>query len=238
MSKLKYTIAIKVNENLTKLLSIKELNNGDLNIHTTSGGKSFSSDLVEDMIIVKDEKEFQESSKHISIHTNPDSNTTNTIKKTIEYRDKKETLVQISSGIKIDDEYIPILFRVCGNQSRDRYIMDNINNTNIINFGNYEPSTDQLRLMLFVSSNNKKFNFDIEHPTNYKFVEFTNFRLHILWSYFNKSSIDHALDFFLFTKQEMGIMRGFNWYEIYNFYTSINMNYIIEYFKQEEFFNA
>lgn len=215
---------------MSKVFSIVEQNNGDVNIHTTSAGRSFVSDTIYDLVAASEDV-FEECEKHISIHCNPNSNTTNTIKQTIVTCNSTKTNVQVSTGIKADKKFIPIVFRVCGNQLRDRYLYTQKQQENLVSLGEYNPLRDQLRLFMFISENNQIFPQDVEHPSNYKFIELNNFRIHLLWSYFNKPSHEHAIDFFIQTQKENGPIRGLEWFEIYNLYTNINKTYIDEYFK-------
>jgi hypothetical protein len=206
-------------------------NNLDLNIHVTSGGSTFNANTLKELVAGTSESNYKPSEKHITIHNSPKSNENNVIKRTIIYTDSSEdTAVQVTSAIKCDNLYIPVLFRVCGDLSRGRYKLPVPCEDDLIPIGKYDPKTDQLRFMVVVSKNDRHFQADIEHPTNNLRIQFDKFSVTVLWSYLNKPSHPHAIDFFLNTYKEQGPIRGFDWWEIYNFYTDLYMAHANEYF--------
>lgn len=157
------------------------------------------------------------------------------IKKTISYyTDKKDDSVYLTSAIKTNNLYAPILFCICGNQSRERYLIPEDCKDEIISIGEYNPEKDQLRLMIVVSDKNKPFTPINEHPSNDICLEFENFSITVLWSYLNMPSHEHAINIYSTTTKETGPAIGLDYWEIYNLYTDINMNYANVYFKELE----
>lgn len=233
---MKTRFTVDINANPRTVLGIRELSSGDLNIHITGGGKAYSAPTIEDLIAVNDETLFEECEKHISIHTSLRSQTDNVIKRTHEYPNRsinnKEIGYHFTTGIKQDNLFVPVLFRIAGDLSRDRYEIAGNSHDSLISLGSYNPKAGQLRFMLVVSSPNTKFPQDIEHPTNLIDKRFSHFRVSVLWSYLNLPSHPHAIDFFLETSNTAGSMRGFHWQEIYNLYTDLNMQHAAEYIKQ------
>lgn len=230
---MKKRITINVDGRDRTVLSIWEnSSNSDLNIHITSGGSSFKADTLKELVTGTDERNYTPSDMHISIHNSPRSNKNNMIKRTVSYAGgKEETFSQITGAIKSDNLYTPALFRVCGDLSRDRYLLPDGCSDEIISLGNYSPDRNQLRFMVVVSEKDKLFKSDNEHPSNDMLIRFKNFNVTIIWSYLNKPSHPHAIDFFLHTKKETGPISGFDWWQIYNIYTDLYMGSANEYFE-------
>ena len=88
---MKKRITIDVDGRPRTVVSIKELpTTYDLNIHITGSGRSFQADTFRELVAGTNETNFQRSDMHISVHNNPKSDDTNTIKKTIEFDDGNE----------------------------------------------------------------------------------------------------------------------------------------------------
>ena len=213
------------------VFAVHETRAGDLNIHITSGGRDYSAPSFGELVAVCDDSKFEECEKHISIHASRKSPDVNVIKRTQTFPNRTESLCQVTTGIKQDNLFVPVLFRVCGDLSRDRYQLPKTCGDLLEPLGTYEPSQGQLRLMALCSRRGTKFPKDEEHPSNMKEVNFDNFTLTIIWSYLNKPSHPHAIDFFISTRVETGPIRGLQWFEIYNLYTDLNMTHAEEYFK-------
>ncbi|MDR6384001.1 hypothetical protein [Paraburkholderia caribensis] len=213
---------------------VKNSDNGelfDLNIHTTSGGRAYKASTVGDLVATIDEASFRECDQHISVHCNTKSDSTNTIKRSLIFGDKSiDSHVQITTGIKKDNLFVPALFMVCGDLSRDRYTVPADCDDEIIDIGELWPSRDQLRLMVVVSQKDKEFTFHEEHPSNLKTIKLRNFSLIFIWSFLNVPSHPQAINFFIGTTRDQGPMRGLDWWEIYNLYTDINMTHATAYF--------
>ena len=213
------------------VFGVHETRGGDLNIHITSGGRAYSAPTFGELVAVCDESKFQECEKHISIHASKKSQAVNVIKRTQKFPDWKEELCQVTTGIKQDNLFVPVLFRICGDLSRDRYQLPAKCADRIESLGAYEPNQGQLRFMVVCSRLRTSFPKDEEHPSNMKEVNFANFTLTVIWSFLNKPSHPQAIDFFLSTKAEIGPIRGLHWFEIYNLYTNLYMTHAQEYFK-------
>jgi hypothetical protein len=85
--------------------------------------------------------------------------------------------------------------------------------------------------MVVISNKDKPFTPDREHPSNDILLEFSDFSVTFIWSYLNQASHPHAIDFFLSTTKEDGPIAGFDWWQIYNFYTDLYMASANEYFE-------
>ncbi len=228
--KKRFTIEVDGSQR-TVLAILENPNNRDLNIHITGGGGIFSADTLEALVAGTDEENYSPSEKHITVHNSPKSKENNVIKRTIEYPDKDaDTSVQITSSIKTDNLYMPVLFRVCGDLSRDRYKVPDDNYDEVINLGSYTPSKDQLRFMVVVSDIDQPFQPNNEHPSNDIVISFEKFSITLIWSYLNQPSHPHAIDFFLSTTRDSGPVTGFEWFQIYNLYTDLYTLSANEYF--------
>lgn len=230
---MKTRITIDVDGTARTVFSIRENpNNNDLNIHVASGGKIYNSGSITSLVETRDEEEFVPADKYITVHNGTQSPDNNMIKRTINYADgTKDTAVQLTGAIKSDNLFTPALFRICGNLSRDRYEADTSSpDDKIVSLGAYSPDKDQLRFMIVVSDKDKVFTPDNEHPSNDIALEFTNFSVTVIWSYLNHPSHPHAIDLFLSTTRETGPVAGFDWWEIYDSYTDLNMGIANEYF--------
>ena len=204
----------------------------DLNIHITSGGRAYIADTLFDLVAVADETLYEECDRHITIHGSPKSANVNVIKKTLEFPHREPlSEVQVTTGIKRDDKFVPILFRVCGDPSRDRYLLPSGCPDELVPLADFDPSRDQLRFMVVASRRGTSFPQDKEHPSNVLERQFNHFTLTVIWSFFNRPSHAQAIDFFLKTKKETGPIRGFEGWEIYNLYTDLYMAHADEYFR-------
>lgn len=228
---MKTRFVIDVGDSPRTVFAVHETRGGDLNIHITSGGRNYSAPTFGELVAVSDESKFEECEKHISVHASKKSNAVNVIKRTQPFPNRTEDLCLVTTGIKQDNLFVPVLFRVCGDLSRDRYQLPAKHTDRLEPLGAYEPSQDQLRFMAVCSRRGTSFPKDEEHPSNLKELNFENFTLTVIWSYLNKPSHPQAIDFFLTTKAETGPIRGFEWFEIYNLYTDMYMTHALEYFQ-------
>jgi hypothetical protein len=222
---------IEVNKTPRTVFRVSEQKSGDLNLHITSGGRDYAATTLYDLIAVNDDSVFENCDKHISIHTSPNSLSVNVVKRTQEFVDRVVDICQVTTGIKQDNLFVPVLFRVCGDLSRSRYTLDESCKDQLVTLGQYDPRQGQLRFMAVCSRRGTSFPKDKEHPSNLLEFQFSNFTLTVLWSYFNKPSHAYAIDFFLGTKKESGPIKGFDWFEIYNLYTDLYMVHAAEYFR-------
>ena len=222
---------IEVNESPRTVFRVSEQRSGDLNFHITSGGRDYSGNTLNDLVAISDESEFENCEKHISVHTSPKSLSVNVIKRTQVFVDRVEDSCQVTTGIKQDNLFVPVLFRVCGDLSRERYALPEPCQDQLVSLGRYDPSQGQLRFMAVCSRRGTLFPKDEEHPSNLLELQFSNFTLTVIWSYLNKPSHPHAIDFFLGTKRESGPIKGLDWFEIYNLYTDLYMVHAEEYFR-------
>ncbi len=89
--------------------------------------------------------------------------------------------------------------------------------------------------MIIISDKDIHFNYDNEYPSNMLEYTFNNFNLTIIFSYLNSPSLRQTVNmFFHTTKEDYDILRGYEWWEIYNLYTYINMSYSMEYLNHIE----
>ncbi|WP_261302915.1 hypothetical protein [Paenibacillus andongensis] len=230
---------IKTNGVLKTLFTVVELKSNDLNIQFP-GQKQvrIPKDTFQELINTDaSEMYLPYRGQHISIHNSPQSVNTNTIKRTIEFTEtEKLPYYNITPGLKRDNLFVPVIFRVCGDfvDSSYNYIPKNKYHHIELPF-EFNPLSDQLRFMLVVSGNEREFHFDDEHPSNVYSERFNNFYITIIYSIFNRPSKQHSINMYLTTKQEQVIPpRGFECWEIYNLYTEMNTYYINHYFNQLE----
>ena len=228
---MKTRFVIDVGNSPRTVFSVHETRGGDLNIHITSGGRAYSAATLGELVAVCDDSKAEDCEKHISVHASKKSATVNVIKRTQTFPNRAESLCQVTTGIKQDDLFVPVLFRISGDLSRDRYQLPVRCVDRLESLGAYEPSQGQLRFMVVCSRRGTSFPQDEEHPSNMKEVNFDNFTLTVLWSYLNRSSHPQAIDFFLSTNKEAGPVRGLQWFEIYNVYTDLYMAHAQEYFR-------
>ncbi len=228
---MKTRFVISVLGEFRTVFSVHETRGGDLNIHITSGGRDYSAPTFGELMAVCDESEFEVCNKHISVHASKNSPEVNVIKRTQNYPERTESLCQFTTGIKRDNLFVPVLFRVAGDLTRERYRLPTKCADRLEPLGAYGPSQGQLRFMVVCSRLGTLFPKDDEHPSNIKAVNFGNFTLSVIWSFLNKPSHPQAIDFFLSTKAESGPTRGLHWFEIYNLYSDLNMVHAQEYLK-------
>jgi hypothetical protein len=218
------------------LLSIREVPNSDdrscfdLNIHTRSG-QSYSADNFDELIIGGDYADYVPTDVHISVHCNPRSGETNTVKRSIRSPGQPTTSrVLVTTGIKKENKFVPILFRVCGDLSQDRFNLPSKCDDELVDLGNFDPAKYQLRFMLVLSASGKSFDYDREHPSNCIQHPLKDFNLTILWSYFNFPARPHGINYFMYSKADTGTVSGYDWWEVYNQYTDFYHMYAARYF--------
>lgn len=231
---MKKRITIDVGDKKRAVLSIWENpNNHDLNIHIAADGATYKASTLKELIATREEQAFERSDKYITIHNGTESKENNMIKRTINYESgREETAVQVTGAIKTDNLFTPVLFRVCGDLTRDRYLIPSeTGDDKLYSLGSYQPDKDQLRFMVVVSNKERPFTPNDEHPSNNIELSFTNFSVTILWSYFNQPSHPQAIDFFLTTTIKSGPVAGFDWWQIYNMYTDLYIASANEYFE-------
>ncbi len=222
---------VNVNRAPKTVFKVHETRSGDLNVHTTSGGRRYSGKSLQEMVETQPESAFEECNTHISVHNTPSNPQLNFITQTEKFADRQTKMAQATTGIKVENLFVPVLFRVSGDHSRPRYDLPANCKDRLISLGQYEPRVGQLRFMIVCSRRDKNFPFHAEHPSNNLEVQFRCFNLTLLWSYLNQPSHPQAIDFFLGTSKESGPMRGADWFEIYNLYTDLSMLHANEYFR-------
>ncbi|TDF58436.1 hypothetical protein [Cupriavidus sp. L7L] len=237
MNDRKIRVVIKVDGVQRTVIAVRQVRNSDnnelfdLNFHTTSGGRAYKASTFGELVATIDEANFRECDQHISVHCNAKSSSTNTIKKSLVFGDKSiESHVQITTGIKQDNLFVPAFFMVCGDLSRERFTIPVDCDDEIVDLGELRPNRDQLRLMAVVSQKGKEFTSNEEHPSNLRVISLKNFNLTLIWSFLNVRSHPQAINFFIGTTREQGAMRGLDWWEIYNLYTDMNMTHAAAYF--------
>jgi hypothetical protein len=212
------------------VFSIQETRSGDLNIHITSGGRAYSAPTLGELLVVCDESKFEECDLHISVHASNKSEEVNVIKRTQTYPERKVALCQVTTGIKWENLFVPVMFRIAGDLSRERYQLPLKCADRLESLGEYQPNQGQLRFMIVCSRRGTTFPKHDGHPSNIKDVNFDHFTVTVIWSFLNKLSHPQAIDFFLSTRAETGPARGLQWFEIYDLYTDLFMEHAQEYF--------
>ncbi|WP_438980105.1 hypothetical protein [Polynucleobacter sp.] len=234
MKKVRYVIDIQGSPRT--IFSITEKNDGSLLLTVPGGSKAYSASTLAEMIAISDQTLLENCHKHISIHPSPISPTLTSIKRTIEYQERpennQETSHHYSTGIKQDNQFIPVLFRICGDLSAQRYLVAPKDSDQIISLGAFDPSKSQLKLMVVCSGIDKSFPQDPEQPRNRREDKFNHFTLTLIWSYLGQPSHPQAIDFFLQTKDRNTPMRGLVWQEIYNLYNDLDLTHALQYLKE------
>ncbi|WP_432731291.1 hypothetical protein [Variovorax sp. W6] len=228
---MKTRFVIEVEDSPRTMFSVHETRGGDLNIHITGGGRAYSAATLGELVAICDESKAEFCEKHISVHASKKSASVNVIKRTQTFPNREVTECQVTTGIKQDDLFVPVLFRVCGDLSRDRYQLPARCNDRLEPLGRYDPIEGQLRFMVVCSRRGTSFPKDDEHPSNVKEVKFDGYTLTVIWSFLDRASHPQAVDFFLSTNKETGPIRGLQWFEIYNVYTDLYMAHAQEYFR-------
>jgi hypothetical protein len=237
--------SIKANGVDKLLFRIKEVNNRvnkeykDLNITFPSSKRIYfpprsgdMKELIDNLSNYKYYIEYVES--HISVHCNPGKETI-TIKRSIKLNDNESvSSCQVNPGVKRDNLFVPIIFRIVGDIDDPIFDLSNSSNDRIVYLPTeYNPKKDQLRFMLVASSSEKHFTPHIEHPSNTLFYQFKNFTITIIYSFFNHPSHKPSINIVPVTFPETyNHVRGKDWWEIYNLYTDINTIYIKEYYRK------
>lgn len=242
MSEVKF--CVKVNNIDKELFRIKEVKgNTELNV-TFNGG-------IKSCIVGKDVDEFKElfdsqkvkegnlidGSSHITVHANKNNDENNTIKRTIAYENdelKDTTMVQVTPGMKRDNKFVPIIFRISGDLRKEQFNLKKKEN-DIIKYlyYNFEQSSNQLKYMIVVSKSDTDFHFDEEHPSNILAHKFKNFNITVIYSILNVKPLEQTISITFQTKAEdYDYLRGYEWYEIYNLYTDFTLIHANEYFKE------
>ena len=237
----KTRFVIEVEGKHRNLFSIREVPNSDdssildLNIHFSSGGRIYFGETFDELITPPDENLFTLSDVHISVHCSLKSDAVNMIKRTVNLPDNNElSSVLITNGIKRDQLFVPIFFRVCGNPNSERFDLPENCEDELVELGQFNPTRDQLRFMVVVAGKRKRFPFDVKHPSNNRQVSFSEFEVIVIWSYFNRPSYQHSINIFHFSTNETGPVRGYEWQEVYDMYTNHYMAYAERYFATHE----
>ncbi|MCZ3380400.1 hypothetical protein [Rhizobium sp. AG207R] len=233
---MKVRFAVGANGQSKQLFSIRQVKNSgdksvtDLNLHFRGGGRSRFATTFDELVKPADPSKYVSAEQHLSIHANPGRDT-NTITRrlVLEEGNAEAGKVLVTTGIKAG-LFVPILFKVCGDLSGDRHELPKTTDK-VLSFGDFNPERDQLRFMVILSAGGNRFPTDEEHPTNSMSVSFQDYEVTVLWSYFNFAAPPHALNVAPFSTEETGVVPGYQWQEVYNLYTDLNMAYAEAYFR-------
>lgn len=242
MSEVRFCVKIdNVDKELFRIKEVKR--NTELNM-TFNGG-------IKSCIVGRDVDEFKElfdsqkvkkgnlidKSSHITVHANKNNDKNNTIKRTIAYENdelKDITMVQVTPGMKRDNKFVPIIFRISGDLRKEQFDLKKKSN-DIIEYlyDNFNQSSNQLEYMIVVSKSDTDFHFDEEHPSKVLSHKFENFNITIIYSVLNVEPLEQTISITFKTKAEdYDYLRGYEWFEIYNLYTDLKMIHYNEYFKE------
>lgn len=232
MGQTKTRFVIDVNGEPKTVFSVIETKSGDLNIHITGGGKTYKTESLGELVVPPDSSAFEPCDMHVSVHLTPKHPEVNLIKWTQQFSNRVENVYQPTKAIKRDNLFAPVLFRICGDLSADRYSVKDAPKELHISLGEYTPSKGQLRFMAICSRADNAFQKIDDHPSNLMQHVFTNFTLTLIWSYFNQPSHPQAIDFFLGARNNgVDPISGFDEAGIYNMYTSLYMTHADEYLR-------
>ncbi len=221
--------------NKITLLKIKETKNSQNNNFSDlllifPGSRKYSFDTGLKKLMSDSELVYEDSAnQHTSIHYNPvDDNIV--IKKT--YKDESqqtENIFQLhkNSGMKRDKLFVPILFRSYGNTHTDKFkYVEKANYKEVLLDFLYNPDCDTLQIMLVVSLIEKDYFSDIEFPANSISYDFKNFKVTLIYKFFNRPSLPQSINFTPMIKT------GLDWWEVNNLVTDITLLYSEYYFKK------
>ena len=233
---MKVRFIISAGNKRVNLFSIKEVANredktlADLNIHFRGGARTRFGRSLAELVRPEPEEAYSSSDTHFSVHANP-GRSTNTVTRRLGVNGSEHDAgsVMVTEGVKAG-KFQPILFRTFGDFANPRHHLPTHSDIER-DLGAYEPSTDQLRLMIIVSGENTIFPVHEEHPTNCLSQSFRGYEVTILWSFFNFPSPPHAVNIVPYSTAATGVVSGMNWAQVYNTYTDLNMAVASEQFK-------
>ncbi|MDD5464189.1 MAG: hypothetical protein PHP62_03500 [Candidatus Moranbacteria bacterium] len=161
---------------------------------------------------------------HLSVHYHPSKDTIFL----------KNTSIQNNSceisGIKDKNLFAPVLLKIVGKNFEKK----DLKNKHLINSENigidYKNDNDTLVLFFLVSKSDVKFNIDLEYPANYFNFKFKDFRLTLVYRFFNSPSIEQSINFFI-TMPPPSFIEGLEWWQACNLLNDLQNIYNDAYFK-------
>ncbi len=162
---------------------------------------------------------------HISVHYEP-SKTSLFINRTTNIKEGHNV-----SGIKNGDLFATVILKIFG-ETTDKYNAKEKHINKGTDIGvNFNSKSDTLVMFFLISRLGTIFKKDLEYPVNYFEKDFKNFKLTVLYRYFNMPPEKMTINFFLVTQPGITVQGLYNW-QIYNLLNDLEMSYVTNYFKK------
>lgn len=234
----KYYFLGRDNKRIIRLFSVEERecpNNKkffDLELFFPGRGLFKISNKIEELIKDVIEDDYQKTSldggPHISVHYHPEQPSIFINKTTTEEQGCKIL------GIKDRGLFAPVILKIFGTtktpvyNSKEKHLNRGVE-TNI----NFNSDTDTLVMFFLVSKTGVEFHKDVEYPANYFEKDFKNFRLTVIYRYFNMPPEKPTINMSLVTPPgDSFAVNGIEWWQTCNLLNDLEMSYVTEYFKK------
>ena len=178
---------IKTPSGVRRLLTVKERGNLDLLVVIRRAERVSVSPSVE-----REVKTQILSQTRFSIHGNPQSDKTNTIKLTTGTKSGLSAdLVIVSTAIKIHNSYIPVCIVTPATPNSPAFILNDRSKERHI-FAEYDPEVSRIFYFLLISDSGKKINIPENCPDNITFSSycFKKFQIVLICSIYNVPSTE------------------------------------------------
>lgn len=230
----KTRVTVDVDSVPRTVLAIREnRNSSDLTLHVTGQGQSFFAPTFSELLRATRPEPYMPAEKHISIHSNPRSDETNTIKRTVKGDTLgKHTQVHLTRGIKEQDRFVPVWFRVCSDLTADRFCVPADTRDHCVSLGQLTPRNDRLQFMVVVSRAGTVFHTHEEHPSQVVSLQYRRYQITLIYSWFNQPAHPQAIDLFFTTNIQDGPSDGLEAWQVYNLYTELYGRQAEEYWQQ------
>lgn len=234
----KYYFLGKDDEKVIRLFSVEERkcpndkNVFDLELFFPGKGLFRASSNLRELIKDVTEEEYKksdiDSGPHISIHYHPEQPSI--------FINKTTTIEQGCKivGIKDSNLFAPVILKLFGTTKTPIYNSKQKHLNKGIETGiNFNSDTDTLVMFFLISRKGVEFHKDIEYPANYFEKDFKNFRLTVIYRYFNMPPEKPTINMSLVTPPgDSFTVNGLEWWQVCNLLNDLEMAYVTEYFKK------
>lgn len=200
----------------------------DLQLQFPNSGLYFNTTDFNKLLNTNDEKDYSKSDKpHVSIHYNP-SQSYLLIKRTVV--DRKEFQICRVKDVRDGLFFAPVLLKIYGDTSRDCFKpkSKNINKSVRLNV-NFDSKTDTLVVFFLVTKKGNEMYKDPEYPANFYEIDFGDFRLVVIYRYFNRPPLKQTINYFLQTPNDF-VINGLEWWQVCNLLNDMEMPFVKSYF--------
>lgn len=183
------------------------------------------SELIKDVEKDKYVKSNLHEGPHISIHFNPSKQSV-FINRTSNIKQDCNIL-----GIKNDKLFAPVILKIFGKIDNHYFVKPrHINKGENIGI-NFDSNKDTLTMFFLVSAPDNNFMKNPEYPANFYEKDFKNFKLTVIYRFFNMPAERMTINFFQSSSPNKP-MRGLEWWEVCNLYNDLEMMFVSDYFKK------